>query len=321
MTSTTALKMEGVSKRFGAREALRGLDLEVPAGAIFGLIGPNGAGKTTAFSIACGFLRADAGEIRILDLAGGPRGVPASQLKGRVGALPQDAALGRETSCLDHLVFLARLQGLAAAEARTQSERLLGEVGLADRARSRVKTLSHGMLRRLTIAQALLGQPELILLDEPTSGLDPRHAHAVRELLVAAARGGAGGGSRRAVTLVVSSHNLTELEALCDHVAFIDEGKVVAAGPTDVLTGKGQDVEINLGEGPQPLEALRAALPEDDVAWEPATRLIRIRFRPSPDRQAEDVIGVAARALLDGGARLAGIRRGTSLEKKFLEMS
>jgi ABC-type multidrug transport system ATPase subunit len=228
-------------------------------------------------------------------------------------ALPQDAALGGETRCLEHLLFYGRLQGLTAAEARRQGEQLLDEVGLGDRRRAKARTLSHGMLRRLTVAQALLGTPDLILLDEPTSGLDPRHAHELRDLLRRTHRQGR--------TLVVSSHNLPELEALCDHVAFIDGGVVVAAGPTDVVTGKGQEVEIDLAEGPAPLEAVERALAGDRVTFDHDRRVLHLLFVPRPGRAAEDVIGLALRALLDRGARIAGVRRGLTLERKFLEMT
>jgi ABC-2 type transport system ATP-binding protein len=311
-----ALRFVDVKKRFGARAALAGLTLEVPRGSFFGLIGPNGAGKTTAFSLACGFLQHDAGEIEILGL----RGYAPAQLKGRVLAMPQDAALGRETRCLEHLTYFGRLQGLSAAEARREGERVLEEVGLADRRDARTKTLSHGMLRRLSIAQALLARPELVLLDEPTSGLDPRHAHELRELLRRTRVDGR--------TIVVSSHNLHELEELCDHVAFIDRGVVLAAGPTDVMTGRGQEIEIELGAGPTPTAAVAAALtdafaegPAPQVAWDDARRQLSIRFRPSPERQPEDVIGVALKTLLAAGARVAGVRRGTSLERKFFEIT
>jgi ABC-2 type transport system ATP-binding protein len=303
------LRFSGVRKRFGATEALRGLDLEVPPGALFGLIGPNGAGKTTAFSIACGFLSTDGGEVSVLGMG---RFDPA-RLKGRMTALPQDAALAGETRCLEHLELYGRLQGLTAPEARRQGERLLDEVGLGDRRRSKARTLSHGMLRRLTVAQALIGAPELVLLDEPTSGLDPRHAHELRELLRRTHRQGR--------TLVISSHNLPELEALCDHVAFIDRGVVVAAGRTDALTGKGQEVEIELGAGPAPVEAVAGALAGDQVTFDGERRLIRIAFDPTGGRAVEDVIGLALRALLDHGARIAGVRRGTTLERRFLEMT
>ncbi|HEY0714783.1 MAG TPA: ABC transporter ATP-binding protein, partial [Polyangia bacterium] len=199
MDATPALRFVDVKKRFGARTALAGLSLEVPRGSCFGLIGPNGAGKTTAFSLACGFLQHDAGSIEIL----GQPGFSPGQLKGRVLAMPQDAVLGRETRCLEHLIYFGRLQGLSTADARREGERALEEVGLSDRRDARTKTLSHGMLRRLAIAQALLARPELILLDEPTSGLDPRHAHELRELLRRTHVDGR--------TIVVSSHNLHEL--------------------------------------------------------------------------------------------------------------
>jgi ABC-2 type transport system ATP-binding protein len=306
----TALRFSQVRKRFGAIEALRGLDLEVPRGSLFGLIGPNGAGKTTAFSIACGFLNPDAGEVSILGT--GP--FHAHRLKGRMTALPQDAFLGPETRCIEHLDYYGRLQGMSAVEARRQGERLLDEVGLGDRRRAKARTLSHGMLRRLTVAQALLGEPELVLLDEPTSGLDPRHAHELRELLRRTRRDGR--------TLIISSHNLPELEALCDHVAFIDHGVLKAAGATDAVTGKGQEVEIELSAASEAvLAAVRAALPGDAITWDEGRHLLRIVFQPREGRAVEDVIGASLRALLDAGARIAGVRRGTSLETKFLEMS
>jgi ABC-type multidrug transport system ATPase subunit len=307
--SSPALRFDDVRKRFGAIEALRGLSLEVPSGTLFGLVGPNGAGKTTAFSIACGFLSPDVGSVQVL----GHSGFDPARLKGRLLALPQDAVLGRETRCLDLLVFFGRLQGLTAAAARRDAERVLEEVGLTDRRKAPTKTLSHGMLRRLSVAQALLGAPDIVLLDEPTSGLDPRHAHELRELLRRNRQVGR--------TFLISSHNLPELETLCDHVAFIDRGQVVAAGAIDVVTGKGQEVEIDLAAGPEPIDAVTRALPAAQVSWNAERRILRITFRPEAGNAVEDVIGAALRALLDGGARIGGVRRGTSLERKFLEMT
>ncbi len=306
---TAALTFSDVHKRFGRTEALRGLNLEVPRGALFGLVGPNGAGKTTAFSIACGFLREDRGEVAIL----GGRGFDPARLRGHVAALPQDAALGRETRCLEQLMFFARLQGITGAEARKQAERALADVGLADRHHAKTKTLSHGMLRRLGVAQALLGTPDLVLLDEPTSGLDPRHALDLREVFKRSHRQGQ--------TIVISSHNLAELEALCDHVAFIDQGIVMQSGSTDVITGKGLQIEIALADGPAPIDAVQAAIGTDKLEWDETTRILSVHFVPRQDRVAEDVIGLALRALLDSKARVSGVRKGQSLEKKFLELS
>jgi ABC-2 type transport system ATP-binding protein len=308
-TLPPALRFSDVKKRFGATQALAGLTLDVPRGSFFGLIGPNGAGKTTAFSLACGFLKPDAGEVEIL----GVRGFQAGRLKGRALAMPQDAALGRETRCEEHLVYFGELQGLSRAAAKREADRVLGEVGLSDRKNAKTKTLSHGMLRRLAIAQALLGNPELVLLDEPTSGLDPRHALELREVLRRVRADGR--------TVVISSHNLHELEQICDHVAFIDHGVALAAGPTEVMTGRGQEIEIDLGAGATPIDAVTRALPGDQVSFDVERRLLRIVFQPSVDRQSEDVIGVALRVLLDNGGRIAGLRRGATLERKFFEMT
>ncbi len=254
-------------------------------------------------------MRQDAGEVEIL----GVRGFHPLRLKGRVLAMPQDAALGRETGCAEHLIHFAQLQGLSAAAARKDADRVLGELGLLDRRNAKTKTLSHGMLRRLAIAQALVGSPEVVMLDEPTSGLDPRHALELRDLLRRTRTAGR--------TVVISSHNLHELEQLCDHVAFIDRGAALASGPTEVMTGRGQEIEIDLGEGPTPIDAVTAALAGDRVAWDGERRVVRIVFAPTAERKVEDVIGIVLRLLLDGGARIGGVRRGASLEKKFFEMT
>ena len=308
----TALSFDNVRKRFGNKVALHGFSLDVPTGALFGLIGPNGAGKTTAFSIACGFLRPDAGGVSILESGG----FDAGHMKGRISAMPQDAALGRETTCEEHLIFFARLQGLERKAAVAETARVLSEVGLADRARSKTKTLSHGMLRRLMVAQAFIGSPELILLDEPTSGLDPRHAHELREMF--------GRSHRAGQTIIVSSHNLPELEQICDHVAFIDNGHVTRAGRTSDVTGTGEEIEIQLGGDACPMAALTAALPNATIEQLPEKNTLRIRFSPESNgpgpRDSEDVIGIALRVLLDNGARISGVRKGASLERKFLEM-
>jgi ABC-type multidrug transport system ATPase subunit len=242
--ASAALRFSEVRKRFGATRALDGLNLEVPRGSFFGLIGPNGAGKTTAFSLACGFLQADGGELEIL----GEQGFDIARLKGRLGALPQDATLGRETR-------------------------------------------------------------------EPTSGLDPRHAHEVRELLKQVRIAGR--------TVVVSSHNLHELESLCDQVALVDRGVVVTAGPMDVVTGRGQEIAIALGagsDGQTLLEAVQKAVGEGEVKWELQTRRFQIVVRANGERTAEDVIGSVLRVLLDAGARISEVRRGSSLEQKFLQI-
>ncbi len=306
-TGELALSLRGVGKRYGRIPALNGLDLQVPRGSIFGLVGPNGAGKTTTFAIACGFLRADRGSVDLL--GGGP--FNPRRHRGRVTALPQDAALGRDLTLIDQLTYLGRLQGVGRKEIRGEVERILELVDLTGRARTRTKTLSHGMLRRLGIGQAFLGDPELVLLDEPTNGLDPLQAHDIREF-IASQRG------RR--TIVISSHNLHEIETICDQVALMDGGRVVVSGSLAEVTGRNDEILITVAEGPLPLAEVTQALTGDTVDWDAPARVLRIRYTSRPERQGEEVIGVALRALLAGGARVSAVSRGQSLERMYLEM-
>ncbi|MBZ5713582.1 ABC transporter ATP-binding protein [Nannocystis pusilla] len=300
-----ALALGGVHKRFGAVHALRGVDLRVPRGSVFALIGPNGAGKTTLFSVVCGFLRADQGQVSVLD------GTPeVERFKGRLSALPQDAVLGRELTVREHLTFLGRLQGMSQETAKREAERVLAIVDLGELAGRRAGTLSHGQIKRVGVAQAFLGDPELILLDEPTAGLDPRHAHDLREALR---------GHRGRRTIVVSSHNLQELEAICDEAAFIDKGQTLESGAVSALTAQDAEIFVVLAAGPEPIDVVRARLGDARVEWEPQPRVLRVSFQPGPDRAAEDVIADVLRELLAQGARVSGVGKGRSLEQRYLE--
>ena len=242
-SAESALLLQGVSKNYGPMRALNGLDLNVPRGSIFGLVGPNGAGKTTTFAVVCGFLSPDSGTVQLL--GDGP--FNAKKHRGRVSALPQDASLGRDLLLVDHLTYLGRLQGIEKSKIRGEVDRILKLVDLTDRAKSRTRTLSHGMLRRLGIGQAFLGNPELVLLDEPTNGLDPRQARDIRDFIAS---------QRGTRTIVVSSHNLHELETMCDHVALVDHGRLLRSGTLSEVTGRNEDIMIVLGSGPRPLEQL-----------------------------------------------------------------
>ncbi len=165
-----ALDLKNVVKRFGATTAVNDVTFEVPDGSVFGLIGPNGAGKTTTFSMLAGYLAPTSGEIFVLDHS--PDAV--DELKGKIGVLPQDALLPATEKVGDFLVYLGRLQGMAAAEAKKAAEGVLAEVEGVEWWNTKCGALSHGMAKRVGLAQALLGDPRVVLLDEPTAGLDPR---------------------------------------------------------------------------------------------------------------------------------------------------
>ncbi len=234
---TAALRFEQVSKRFGRRYALDQCDWVVPEGTCYGLVGHNGAGKTTAMAVTTGLLRPQQGQIDLLGV--GPFDV--ARHGGRVALLPQDALLPSDRNALDVLQFYARLQGLTARAARSQAAELLERVHLADRARNPLRTLSHGMRKRVMIAQCFLGQPELVLLDEPLSGLDPYEVAHMRALLK---EKGAG------ITLIISSHNLHELELCCDYIGFMRNGRCTRSGPLDTIMGNRQAVTYMVDQAP-----------------------------------------------------------------------
>ncbi|QYK14459.1 ABC transporter ATP-binding protein [Shewanella rhizosphaerae] len=201
---------KALSKQFGSKRALNDINLELSAGQPIALVGPNGAGKTTLFSLLCGYIRPTEGAVEILGHAPG-----STALLGKVAALPQDARLDPNLTIAAQLELFAQLQGFNAAAARQECQRVLALVDLAEVAPQKPSSLSHGMSKRVSIAQALIGSPELVLLDEPTAGLDPANAKAIRELVRA---------QIGKTTFVISSHNLAELEKLCDKVLYLDKG-------------------------------------------------------------------------------------------------
>src|SRR5438093_11364461 len=217
-----AVDAQGVRKRFGAIEALGGLDLEVRAGEIYGLLGPNGSGKTTFIRCLAGLVRPDAGDITVLGRA--PRDAVAA---GRVGYMTQAAALYGDLSVLENLSFFSRLEGVEHAGERIDDA--LRTVDLLDRKRSTVSTLSGGMRQRVSLAAALLHQPDLLLLDEPTVGVDP----VLRQEFWTHFRALAAGGT----TILVSSHVMDEASR-CDRLGLIRAGRVLAEGSADELIAR-----------------------------------------------------------------------------------
>jgi len=214
---STMIQAEQLCKSFGKHQVLKALDFKIDAGEPVALIGPNGAGKTTLFSILCGFLPPDSGKITIFGHKPGSDG-----LAGRLSALPQDALLDPNFSIGTQLTFYGQLQGMTKATALAETKRVLELVDLADYLWQKATVLSHGMRKRVAIAQALLGQPELVLLDEPTAGLDPVNAMQVRQLIA---------NLSSQATFMISSHNIFELERLCGTVLYLEHGALVQQHP------------------------------------------------------------------------------------------
>jgi len=301
-----ALRVSGLRKKYKRRGpwALDGMECAVPRGSICGLVGPNGAGKTTLYSVVCGFLPPDAGSVDVL----GEGPFDPFVHKGRVGVLPQDAGLPARQTCADFLLLMGRLQGLSAADARRDVDQRLRQVSLHDRRTDPVESLSHGMRRRLSVASALLGSPELVMLDEPMAGLDPVQAAGLRDVLISL---------RGKTTLLVSSHNLGELERICDRVVLMDSGRLVQQGTVAEITAQGSQVTWELGPGAVPLDALRAALPGHTFSTEDSLDGHRLR-QTAPPAELDGSSTVVAATLAAAGLAIRGVQRGRSLEASFL---
>jgi lipooligosaccharide transport system ATP-binding protein len=213
------LSLRGVRKFYGTREVVCGVDLELSAGECFGLLGPNGAGKTTTLRLALGLSEPDAGSIRLLDYEIPQR---AREARVRVGVLPQIDNLDPDFTVFENLLVYGRYFGLPDAWIASRIPELLQFAGLEGRASSRIQTLSGGMKRRLSLARALISDPDLIVLDEPTTGLDPQARHLIWERLKQLVAHGK--------TILLTTHFMDEAERLCHRVAVMDNGRIIAQG-------------------------------------------------------------------------------------------
>jgi ABC-2 type transport system ATP-binding protein len=225
------LRLQGLSKSYGEREALTRLDLEVRAGEVFGLLGPNGAGKTTTVRMIVGLLDPTSGTVQVdgIDAAKDPLAA-----RRRVGYVPDGAPLYAQLSPRQHLELVGRLHGLEESAIAAEAERLLAGFDLLDRAGDPVGTFSRGMRQKVALACAILPRPSLLVLDEPLTGLDAPSTATVKELLRAwADRGGA---------VLYTSHLLDVVERVCDRMAVLDRGQLVAEGGLEELrTRAGSD--------------------------------------------------------------------------------
>jgi len=246
------LRLVGISRSFGGHVALDGVSFTVRPGRTTGFVGANGAGKTTAMRIVLGVLAPDAGRV---ELGGEPLTLP---VRARFGYMPEERGLYPKMKVADQLIYLGRVHGLDLATARRNTEALLAELGLADRADDVLHTLSLGNQQRVQVAAALVHDPILLVLDEPFSGLDPIAVDAMGALLRERAAAG--------VPVLFSSHQLELVERVCDDVVIIDHGRVVAAGEAQELRAAraGRRYRVRVArDGGAPLDAaaLAAAVP------------------------------------------------------------
>jgi ABC-2 type transport system ATP-binding protein len=300
-----AIETEGLSKSFGKQMAVDGVDLHVPRGSAFGYLGPNGAGKTTLIRVLLGLTQPSAGTMRVL---GRPMPKERSQALARVGAIVEEPGFHKHLSGRENL-WVAAAAREPAAHMRIDS--VLERVGLADRADDRVSTYSQGMRQRLGIARCLLSDPELLILDEPTNGLDPGGIQEFRAIVrswIAEGR-----------TLVLSSHLLDEVEKICDHVAIVDRGRIVAQGSLAELSA-GDDGAITIGCN-EPHKALGAINGNGSLREvEEIAGGLRILLRP--DASLEKIAAEINKQLVGAGIAVHRLEPShVSLEHRFLEIT
>ncbi len=239
-----AVTAHGLSKSYGERVAVDGIDFEVEPGICFGFLGPNGAGKTTTMKTIYGLATVDGGDLQVLGLDANRE---RRQIKSRIGVVPQETNLDGDLTVRENLLQQARYFGIDSGKANERAAELLDFSLLTERAGERIHALSGGMKRRLLISRALMGDPELVVLDEPTTGLDPQARLAVWNALDRL--------RRRGVTLLLTTHYMEEAERLCDRLVIMDEGRIVADGKPSDLVRKhvGREVlELRLDEGCDP---------------------------------------------------------------------
>jgi ABC-2 type transport system ATP-binding protein len=268
------LKTKGLIKRYGNKEVVRGISLEVAKGETFGLLGPNGAGKSTTIGMISGLITPTAGEVWI-----GGRSMQREPMaaKALLGVVPQDIALYETLSARENLLFWGAIYNLSGKELQKRVDEVLEFVALTDRQKDRVETFSGGMKRRVNIAASLLHRPQLLIMDEPTVGIDPQSRNKILETVKVL-------NQELGMTVIYTSHYMEEVQFLCERVAIVDHGQVIALGPLEeVRKSAGSESRIKVAvdgadEALVPLirqvEGVKSALLEGGelvaVAQEPA---------------------------------------------------
>ncbi|MFG1913927.1 ATP-binding cassette domain-containing protein [Micromonospora sp. NPDC048898] len=285
-----AIEAEGLTRSFGETRALAGIDLQVPAGTVYGLLGPNGAGKTTAVRVLATLLRPDGGSARVF---GHDVVTAADQVRSRVSLTGQYASVDEDLTGTENLVLLARLLGLRKPAARERAAALLAAFGLTEASDRQVKKYSGGMRRRIDIAASILNTPDLLFLDEPTTGLDPRSRNQVWEIIRAVVSHG--------TTVLLTTQYLDEADQLAGRIAVVDHGRVIAEGtPGELKSSIGSGtVHLRLrdpGQRPQAEKLLREAL---DVPVQLAADPVALTARVGEAGTDLDASAQAARALGD----------------------
>lgn len=301
-------------KTFGELRAVDGIDFAVARGESFGLLGPNGAGKSTAMRMIASVSKRSSGELSILGLDPSRQG---PEIRARLGVVPQEDNLDSEISVRENLLVYGRYFGLPFSYLRPKVEELLDFAQLQEKAGEKVDKLSGGMKRRLTIARALVNEPEILLLDEPTTGLDPQARHILWDRLFRLKESG--------VTLVITTHYMDEAEQLCDRLVVMDRGRIMAEGsPSDLIRTHSSREVVELRFGSDRNEAAAGDLAAAEIGSKDGGGDGKPRLEILPDRILVYTDGgeeTLAQVLAAGLRPLTSLVRRSSLEDVFLRLT
>ncbi|HEY3452597.1 MAG TPA: ABC transporter ATP-binding protein [Myxococcales bacterium] len=304
MDTGLAIDARGVGFQFGTDFAIRGLDLRVARGEVFGFLGHNGAGKTTTVRLLNGLLPPSSGELKVLGLSPVADG---DRVRARTGVLTELPSLDDRLSARETLADFAELYAVPRESVVARIESVLSTFGLKDQADLRIAKFSKGMRQRLALCRALLHEPELVFLDEPTSGLDPVSAHEVHGLVRGLREAGR--------TVFLCTHNLVEAQRLCDRIAVIDHGKIIASGtPAELARNSGATGSVEVEVDPAQVDAARAALASLGSPVEVQGAVLRVPL-------VRESVPAAVQALAAAGVRVYRVNPGeATLEDVYLSL-
>ncbi|MEH7463965.1 ABC transporter ATP-binding protein [Bacillus thuringiensis] len=303
------LVVDHITKSFGKKEVVRGVSFSIEKGETFGLLGPNGAGKSTTISMICGLFPYDSGDIRV---DGKSVKEYSMDTKQKIGVVPQDIALYPTLSAKENLIFWGKMYGLSGAAAKKRADEVLAYVGLEDRAKDKIETFSGGMKRRVNIGAALMHEPELLIMDEPTVGIDPQSRNHILETVKKL--------NEKGMTVIYTSHYMEEVEYLCERIAIVDHGKVIALGMKSELCNRLADgfmVKLQVNRYDQQLLQKLQALPVvERIVADEDSNTIDIALTHS------DAVGMVVSEVVGNRVQIAKLEvQEPNLEALFLQLT